>query len=83
MYRRHLDGWVKHFDFVILDLIGIALSILFVFLLYTKAFQDSQALYPPIFTNLFAVLVPSHFTCVVGLNNHKNIIRTCARIIFA
>lgn len=72
MYRRKPKGWIKHLDFIILDLISLNIA-------YIIAYMLRQGLKSPYVTNLYAmvalIFTATDFFVILFNNTMKNVLR--------
>lgn len=72
MYKKHPQGWVKHIDFLLLDLITVPVSFWLVCALRQgELFPFHSILY----RNVMFLIAPVHFVGTLCLDNHKNILK--------
>lgn len=72
MYKRHPQGWVKHMDFLLLDLVVVLLSFS---LSYALRQRDWFPLRSVLYRNVMILIAPVHFAGTLCLDNHKNILK--------
>ena len=73
MYRRHLQGWMKHFDFIVLDVILMELSF---FLAYYFRHNNFQNLWQTQLYRESALVILVSVILISILNEiHKNILK--------
>ena len=72
MYKKHPQGWVKHMDFLLLDLMAVLFSFLLVCMLKQGTLLPLQSV---LYRNVMILMVPVHFMGTLCMDNHKNILK--------
>ena len=72
MYKKHPQGWVKHIDFLLLDLTALLCSFSLACMLIQDVWLPRQSL---LYRNVMILIVPVHFMGTLFLNSHKNILK--------
>ena len=72
MYKKHPQGWVKHIDFLLLDLAALLCGFSLACMLIEGAWLPRQSL---LYRNVMILIVPVHFMGTLCLNSHKNILK--------
>jgi len=72
VYKRNIKGWAKHLDFIILDLICLAIAYV---LAYEFRFGLSYVFAEQIYSKLFWVILAMDFVSILILDTMKNVIK--------
>ena len=72
MYKKHPQGWVKHIDFLLLDLAALLCSFSLACALGEEIWLPLQSL---LYRNVMILILPVHFVGTLCLDNHKNILK--------
>ncbi len=72
MYRKNKNNWVKHLDFMILDLICLQVAF---FLAYTLRHRTVNLYTNYIYANLSIVLILIDVCLLIFLNTLKNVLK--------
>lgn len=72
MYKKHPQGWVKHIDFLLLDLITVLVSFWLVCALRQGEWFPFHSI---LYRNVMFLIAPVHFVGTLCLDNHKNILK--------
>ena len=72
MYKKHPQGWGKHIDFLLLDLVALLCSFSLACMLIQGVWLPRQSL---LYRNVMFLIVPVHFMGTLCLNSHKNILK--------
>lgn len=72
MNKKHVKGWAKHWDFILLDLVCLQASFL---LAYWLLHGPHSPYAEPIFRSLMAVLLVSQLMVIVFSGNYSGILR--------
>ena len=84
MYSKISKGWLKHWDFEILDIIALELAFYLAYLLrHNRFFATPQPLLSYIYIRLGVLLIVFDIVVVFFTNNYKGIIQRSATLEFA
>ena len=72
MYERNTRGWVKHLDFIILDILAITAAF---FLAYGLRIGAVNLFEPPDYRSFYAVILGFHILVAFFFRSYANIIR--------
>ena len=72
MYKKHPQGWVKHIDFLLLDLITVLVSFWLVCALRQGEWFPFHSI---LYRNVMFLIAPVHFVGTLCLDNHKNVLK--------
>lgn len=72
MYKQSGNGWYKHLDFILLDLIGIQLAYM---LAYALRYGMNISYFIDVYLSLNGVLLLAQLVVSLGLDNYKGILR--------
>lgn len=73
MYKKALKSWVKHFDFLVGDLLALSLS--YGIALWLRLQLDYEFTWQPVLEVQWLVLVALYGVCAIATSAYKNIIR--------
>ncbi len=72
MYRRNVQGWTKHFDFMMLDLVCMHIAFLAAYLIY-QGFRNPYA--DDIYCSLLICMTFANLIAAVFLDTFKNVLK--------
>ena len=73
MYERGIKGWLKHFDFILLDMLSLALALFAAFSLrFSQAWGSYQT---ELYRELLVMLMLLDFTVCVMFNTMHDVLR--------
>ena len=72
MYRKISDGWMKHWDFELIDVIMLEISL---FISYFFRHHNSAFLFKSMYLRMGILLIVLNFATVLFSQNYKNIVQ--------